>query len=283
MNHAKINIMKMLSAAAISAVLWIPVKSHAKQIKLWDKEITFAGSWSRMNQNASYLQWQKGSLYRRTTILEKPCSDKHVMQICVWSGGETCSPCNTPLVNKGDVVYSSSAISKWWVKGGGSITGWSSQGIRAYIVKTTTCSSKWLSTCGGSHCQGSSAASHLPIKLRIEEYYLDAGDAFTCPEGWANTPAEWGCGGAVQAGGTTSFAETQASIQLKPIANGAHKIVAPGLKEISLHTASGRAIATIKGENGTWLFHSPRKGRLVIIITGYQQDGKLVSSSCVVR
>ena len=282
MLHTKSLVANVLISAVICTALIGASQASAKQLQLWDREITFEGSWGRMNQKADYLEWQKGMLYRRTTILDKPDNDKQVMQLCVWSGGETCSPCETPLVKKGDIVYSRTTPKSWWKKSG-ALSGWASQGIRAYIIKTS-CGGGWLSTCGGGHCQKSAAAPHLPIKIRVEEWYIDEGEQFVCPEGWSGTPDKWGCTNSVETIRSVSAPDMHSMLQLIPSANGTYEIVAPGLKNISVHSVRGRAISTVRQDtDGALVLSASLKSHSVVVISGRTENGRTVSSSFVLR
>jgi len=229
-------------------VLVAVIAAMAAQHTIFDGNYTWEGSQKRVDNNfQGPTTWNKGSLYRRLEILEKPTGIKACFQLCVWSGGgETCSDCRScKFANTGDVTYYKTEPATWWKK---APPDWSDYGIRAYLVKEDIKGGKWLATGGGAWVMGSSAASHIPIKMKITEILITGGDKLACPDGWGDAPAAWNCGGAVSvAQGNINGRFEGADVTRQP--NGI-EIASPELNRVVVVCIDGRVVKNYLPESG---------------------------------
>ncbi|MBD3392881.1 MAG: hypothetical protein GF418_12315 [Chitinivibrionales bacterium] len=214
----------------------------AKQEVLIDREFTWTNNSGRIGHNyTGTLDWRNGEMFRKVVVTDKPTDFETALQVCVWSGGETCSPCicfqNTGL------YYGRHTTDQWWKKGGQDLTGWTTHGTRAWPLKSSCCGAKWLSTCGGSWCMGSSAAQHLPITLHVIEIYVPDGETFDCPEDWVAAPWEE-CQDQVRTRRISDNKLTLRNLVAAPADNGHVRLSAPGATHISLYTTQGQLVVS---------------------------------------
>jgi hypothetical protein len=176
----------------VLGVIIYVVGSMAGQYVVLDKDVTWqGGTGAAYQQYSGPLDWSQGLLYRRYQILSKPTSLKMGIDQCVWSGGETCSPCPPYFTEPGD-YYIKDNPGSWW-KQAAPLTGWGVHGQRANILTDQNCN-LWISTCGNPWCTGQSVAGDLPVSTHITEIYVDPGTTFECPSDWVGPPDEdWGC------------------------------------------------------------------------------------------
>ncbi len=166
------------------------VQAFAAQEVLIDQDLVYELTTGRINIDFSgkTLTWNTGFAYRRVDVLEKPSDYSTGIQICVWSGGETCSPC-AEFSDTG-ASYVKTEPAHWW--GAAATVSWSQHGTRGYCLKSTGCGGKWVSTSTDSWCMGAAAAEHLPIKVHLTEILVPYDDEFACPDDWVDGPWE-GC------------------------------------------------------------------------------------------
>jgi hypothetical protein len=162
----------------------------AAQEVLIDQDLTYELTTGRINIDftGKTLTWNTGFAYRRVKVLEKPSDYSTGIQICVWSGGETCSPC-AEFSDTGN-SYVKTEPAHWW--GAAATVTWSAHGTRGYCLKSTGCGGKWVSTSTNSWCMGPSAAEHLPIKVHLTEILVPYDEEFQCPGDWIDGPWD-GC------------------------------------------------------------------------------------------
>ncbi|MBD3392896.1 MAG: hypothetical protein GF418_12390 [Chitinivibrionales bacterium] len=230
--------MRRMLLVTIAAL--IPVGVFAAQSMIIDKDLDYQSTTGRIFVTVSGpLDWRTGDLYRRLEITEKPTDREIAIQICVWSGGEGCSPCD--CFTSTGVLYRKYNWGEWWKNGSGP-QAMTSHGDRAYPIKSSCCGGKWLSTQVASWCEGPSVAGDLPVKGHVTEYYVPAGESFDCPDDWTDAPWE-GCG-ATETRDRRKNSGIGAGMTAQLLSDGFVKVTAPGAREVSLFTIHGKLIAS---------------------------------------
>ena len=162
------------------------------------------------NNFVNPVNYKDGMVYLRAEVVNKPTDHRMCLQMCIWEGGETCMYHTlTQFSSTGDVGYGKQSPGSWWTK---SSHNWSTGSNSACIVLKDPASNLWVDGCGGSHCMGSSASQHLPVKLHVTAIVTSAGSSLQLPEGadW-QCPDSWGCDPMVAAG--------------KPVLSGSHALL----------------------------------------------------------
>jgi hypothetical protein len=228
--------------AALLVVLALSLPALAAQEVLLDRELVYNDNTGRITVSFSgTLDWRNGEMFRKVVVTEKPTDIEAAIQVCVWSGGETCSPCI--CFRNAGLYYQRHTTSQWWKKNGTDLTGWTSHGTRGYCIKSSCCGAKWLSTCGGSWCMGSSAAPHLPIRMQMTDIFVPNGETFECPEDWEAAP--WPeCDEPVSARSSAKRLSAGKRLSVENLENGRIKLSAEGARKVALFTTRGRMIAT---------------------------------------
>jgi hypothetical protein len=213
----------------------------AAQSLIFDEDITWQNNTGRvLHQFPAPLNWAAGTTYRRVEVKSKPTNLKVGIELCVWSGGETCSGCD-PYFTETGTYYRTEHPASWWTLSGSPISGWSSHGDRAYILANERCED-WIATCGNAWCMGPSAAQHLPVTVHITEYYVDQGESFDCPEDWAGADIE-GCESMVSVEGVRALAVPENGVRVTSVSAHGVSLLLPGPGTVALYSAGGKLLA----------------------------------------
>jgi len=253
--------MRQMRFAMFLLGVWV-VAVYAEQHVVWDGDITYGLSTGRsLQQFTAPLNWKDGMLHRRLEVKSKPTDFSTGIQLCVWSGGETCSSCDPAFTETG-VYYTASNPGGWWKKAG-DLSGWNSHGDRAYVIKRSSCDS-WLSTQVASYCIGPSAAPHLPISVHVTEIYNSPGEDFDCPSDWTDAP--WPECGGTSALGRAAHNDLGEAIQVNRLSGDRILVNVPHATTIALYTTGGQRLAVANaGKNGVQLNNASRAPSVVLL------------------
>jgi len=197
----------------IIVIIAISFAVSAKTLLLHDGELTWQASTGRMcnipykwpSNNCNMTSpddYISGDFCIRIEILEKPTTRGMRMHgIVIWNDGEnTWSKDDIKFANKGDIAYAKRSPKAFWMKGG-KLANWSNCSGKRCPIIIDGAVNKWMANCSGSHCLGSEANKHMPIKMRYTLFAVSKGDNLTVPESmdFFKCPAAWNCkgGGAV--------------------------------------------------------------------------------------
>jgi len=268
--------MKHVRMVGLFLGLWI-VSARAEQHVLFDGDLTFGNDDGRLLlQFADPLDWKDGMLHRRLEVKSKPTTLDMGLQLCVWSGGETCSSCDPAFTGTG-VYYTASNPAGWW-KQAGDLSGWGSHGDRAYVLKTSDCQ-QWMATCGGWWCLGGGAAEHLPVTVHVTEMYTAPGEDFDCPEDWTGAP--WPeCASAPLAVRGAHRADPDAAIQVSRVTPEYMTVSVAQSKDISLYTTDGRRVTVTRNGPDEVRIHSGSAAAKVVLLRALTGEG-IVSTKIV--
>jgi hypothetical protein len=237
----------------------------AAQEVLIDQDLTYELTTGRINIDFSgkTLTWNTGFAYRRVKVLEKPSDYSTGIQICVWSGGETCSPC-AEFSDTGN-FYVKTEPAHWW--GAAATVTWSVHGTRGYCLKSTGCGGKWVSTSTNSWCMGPSAAEHLPIKVHLTEILVPYDEEFQCPGDWVEGPWE-GC----PSSASSTRHQTKQGSGFSLVRQSANTIKVSALEptRVALFTVRGDRVALpAHARNGMTVFDvSTLAPGIVVVVAG---------------
>ncbi len=231
------------------AVILCAVGAMAGQYLIFDQDITWNNNTGAAHtQFPSPLNWRDGTLYHRIEVKSKPSDRKVGIELCVWSGGETCSGCH-PYFTEVGTYYKMDTAGVWWTLSGSPISGWDSHGNRAHILANEKCEN-WIATCGNPWCDGPGAAADLPVTVHITEYYVDPDEEFDCPDDWVDSELP-GCPTTKADGGSRRPRSGEAGIRVESVSPHGLSLRLPGPGKVSFYSSNGVRLATAQaGSSG---------------------------------
>ncbi len=232
--------MKRVCAILVAAISATAL--YSGQSVVFDGELNFGLTDGRLvRQFQPPYDWSKGELYRRVVVTDKPTDLNIAVCLCVWSGGEACSP-SVCFEKPGD-YYKMTRTEWWWYKSGPNSMSWGGHGTRGYVLRDGCPSGRWLATMNNSYSHGPSAAEHLPVKMKLTEIFVPFGETFECPDGWTDPEI---CGGAVdtRAPDRKAVASARSRVDVESLAGGIVRLSAPGARAISLVSLQGRPVSS---------------------------------------